>query len=205
MEAPSCPDGAPARAETRRPAAAPGDARRLPRTRRHGRPGPARSLGLRTRHRPPPPDQDRGTPGRGGGRGTPPAPLGAAAPSPRAVRPGRKRTARHSPVLPPPCPPTPQANRALRRSPPVPNHAAPARTGTRRTPTLRPDAAARPGSPTPRTSGAAGSSGLASRLGRRKSRHDLRPAPEVPFAASVPAATAEVPPPPCAPAGSPVS
>lgn len=34
-------------------------------------------------------------------------------------------TARHSPVLPPPCPPTPSANRALRYSPPVPNHAAP--------------------------------------------------------------------------------
>lgn len=51
----------------------------------------------------------------------------------------------------------------------------PQRTGRRRTPNLRPDAAPRPGSPTPRTSGAAGSSCLASRPGRRKS--PARPPP----------------------------
>lgn len=78
-------------------------------------------------------------------------------------------------------------------------------TGRPWTPSLRPDAAPRPGTLTPRTSGTAGSSGLASRPGRRKSQHGLRPAPEVPSAAVASARAAGSPSPPSARAGSPES
>ncbi|XP_045867847.1 transcription initiation factor TFIID subunit 4-like [Meles meles] len=125
-------------------------------------------------------------------------PAGTAAPA-------QHRTARHSPVLPPSCPPTPQANRALRRSPPFPTtrrphgpghagHRLSALTRPRDPAALRPTLPEPPEAPTSLRAQAAGSPATTS-APRRKSRPQPRSPPRRP----------EVPPPPCAPAGSPVS
>ncbi|XP_064335350.1 basic proline-rich protein-like [Camelus dromedarius] len=107
----------------------------------------------------------------------------------RAEGAGRRMAGRHSPVTAPPSPPPRSASRAVRCHRRSPATGRPGRTQTRRTPSLRPDAAPQPGSPTLRISGA-GSPGSAS-APRRKSR----PAPSHAGAAGSPA-SAPTPAPP---------
>lgn len=106
-------------------------------------------------------------PGLGSERGTESGPRSGCAGPPRTTRPseGRRRTAcgcgpglkmagQHSPVTPPPSPPLRSATPAVSCRPCLPSHAGHGTDADAQDPESRLDAAPRPGSPTPHTSGA---------------------------------------------------